>query len=62
VFGFFPVSSAPNVLCGWIVGPLARHMETLSEDEVKEGCMELLRRFLGATYAVADCSGIKRFY
>ncbi|CAB3375625.1 Hypothetical predicted protein [Cloeon dipterum] len=60
VFGFFPVSSAPNALCGWMVGPLARHAEYLPDDEVKSGCMELLRRFLGKKYAVVDCTEFKR--
>ncbi|XP_059471126.1 spermine oxidase-like [Neocloeon triangulifer] len=60
VFGFFPVSSAPNVLCGWMIGEMARYAETLPDEEVQNGCMELLQRYLGKQYAVVDCTGIKR--
>jgi hypothetical protein len=50
------------VLCGWMVGPGARHVETLPEQEVLDGCMELIRRFLGSTYAVVDCIAMKRYF
>jgi len=45
-----------------MVGPGARHVETLPEKEVLDGCMELIRRFLGSTYAVVDCTAMKRYF
>ncbi|KAH8380431.1 hypothetical protein KR009_010676 [Drosophila setifemur] len=46
VFGFYPVSKQPRVLQGWIIGPHARHMETLTEEKVLEGLLWLFRKFL----------------
>ncbi|XP_005190744.2 spermine oxidase [Musca domestica] len=58
VFGFYRVSYQPRVLQGWIIGPHARHMETLTEDEVLEGILWLLRKFL--TFNVPDPVHFKR--
>lgn len=46
VFGFYPVSYQPRILQGWIIGPHARHMETLTEEKVLEGLLWLFRKFL----------------
>ncbi|XP_055916917.1 spermine oxidase-like [Eupeodes corollae] len=46
VIGFYPVTHQPKILCGWMVSSNARHMETLSEDEVIRRCLEFLRKFL----------------
>lgn len=45
IFGFFPVDYQPNILCGWISGAKARHMETLPKDEVQKAVIWLLRKF-----------------
>lgn len=45
-----------------MVGPWARHAETLPDQVVLDGCMELIRRFLGSTYAVVDCTNMKRLF
>ncbi|CAD7088581.1 unnamed protein product [Hermetia illucens] len=47
VFGFYPVDYQPNVLCGWILGENARYVESLPENEILDGLMFLLRKFLG---------------
>lgn len=52
VFGFYPVSRQPRILQGWIIGPHARHMETLSEEKVLEGLLWLFGKFL--PFAVAQ--------
>ncbi|KAL9889203.1 spermine oxidase-like [Glossina fuscipes fuscipes] len=46
VFGFYRVAHQPRLMQGWIVGRHARYMETLSEKEVLEALMWLLRKFL----------------
>jgi monoamine oxidase len=49
VFGIWPVSYQPNILCGWICGPSARHMEKLDDQTILNGIMFLLEKFLGKT-------------
>ncbi|XP_073846820.1 spermine oxidase-like [Musca autumnalis] len=46
IFGFYCVNYQPRVLLAWIVGSYVLKLERMSEDQVKEGCMYLLRRFL----------------
>lgn len=46
VFVFTPVKHQPRLLNGVITGPNARHMETLPENEIINGCLLLLRKFL----------------
>lgn len=46
VFGFYIVNYQPNILASWIIGPHGRHMETLEEDDILDGIMWLLRKFL----------------
>lgn len=50
VFGFYIVDFQPNILCGWISGHSARMMEMSSDDEVREGVMYLLKKFLKESY------------
>ncbi|XP_028048109.2 spermine oxidase [Monomorium pharaonis] len=45
VFSFFTVSYQPNLLCAWIAGKHARHMETLSDVDVVDGLYLLLKSF-----------------
>ena len=52
VFGFYYVDNHPLVLCGWIVGPSARYMEQLSDEQVAQGCLELLQKFAGRGFNV----------
>lgn len=52
VFGFYSVDNQPLVLCGWIVGPPARYMEYLSDEQVIQGCFELLQKFAGKCFNV----------
>ncbi|XP_011290450.1 spermine oxidase [Musca domestica] len=46
VFGFYCDHNQPRLLSGWIIGANGRHMETLPEDEILDGCMFLFRKFL----------------
>lgn len=59
VFGFYRVDYQPNILCGWISGDSARRMEILSDEEVFEGVVFLLRKFL-TTMNVKDPISVKR--
>ncbi|KAL6435180.1 hypothetical protein ACFW04_005336 [Cataglyphis niger] len=52
VFSLFTVIYQPNILCAWIVGKNARHMETLSDVDVFDGLYLLLKRSLGKHYDV----------
>ncbi|XP_024153406.1 peroxisomal N(1)-acetyl-spermine/spermidine oxidase isoform X2 [Oryzias melastigma] len=42
-----PPESGSHVLCGWISGHEAEHMETLPEEEVRHSMTELIRTFTG---------------
>ncbi|XP_055916918.1 spermine oxidase-like [Eupeodes corollae] len=46
VYGFYTVAHQPRILSAWVVSSNARHMETLSQQEILEGSMYLLRKFL----------------
>ena len=52
VFGFYCVDNQPLVLCGWIVGPSACYVEQLSDEQVVQGCLELLQKFAGRGFNV----------
>ncbi|XP_054259347.1 spermine oxidase-like isoform X2 [Macrosteles quadrilineatus] len=52
VFGFYSVDDNPLVMCGWVVGSAARHMEQCSDDQVRDSCYQLLKKFLGAHYDI----------
>ncbi|XP_018598838.2 peroxisomal N(1)-acetyl-spermine/spermidine oxidase [Scleropages formosus] len=45
ICGFDVVARHPTVLCGWITGREAEHMESLDEEEVGDVCVRLLRTF-----------------
>lgn len=60
VFGMYRVDYQPNILCGWISGANARHMETLSEEQVHAGVVRLLHQFLDRTMRVLEPVQIKR--
>ncbi|XP_013118034.2 peroxisomal N(1)-acetyl-spermine/spermidine oxidase-like [Stomoxys calcitrans] len=46
IFGFYCVNYQPRVLLAWQVGSCVLNVEQMALDEVKSGCMYLLRRFL----------------
>lgn len=46
IYGFFTVDFQPNILCGWISGANARRMEQSTNDEITEGVVYLLRKFI----------------
>uniref|UniRef100_T1H026 Amine oxidase domain-containing protein n=1 Tax=Megaselia scalaris TaxID=36166 RepID=T1H026_MEGSC len=46
VFGFYIVNYQPNILASWIIGPHGRYMETLDDNEILDGLMWLLKKFL----------------
>ncbi|XP_026479214.1 spermine oxidase-like [Ctenocephalides felis] len=46
VFGFYTVDQCPDVLCGWVTGPSAKIMESLSDEQVLKSCSRLLRKFV----------------
>lgn len=47
LMGFYPFNSfQPKMLCGWIVGPMARIMEQKSDADVKAGSEKVIRMFL----------------
>ncbi|XP_011160013.2 uncharacterized protein LOC105196007 isoform X2 [Solenopsis invicta] len=52
VFSFFTVAHQPNLLCAWIAGKNARHMETLSDVDVFNGLYLLLKKSFEKHYNV----------
>lgn len=58
VFGFYRVSYQPRVLEGWIIGPHARYMESLPEEEVLAGILWLFRKFFN--FSIPDPINFKR--
>ncbi|KAI5623740.1 hypothetical protein C0J50_16700, partial [Silurus asotus] len=56
ICGFDTVARHPTVLCGWITGREALHMETLQDSEVADICARLLRSFTG--WAIPDISQV----
>lgn len=46
LIGFFRVNFQPNILCGWITGPMARKMEQKSDQQVQIGVMKIICMFL----------------
>ena len=47
IAGFDSVCGQPHVLCGWICGPPAKHMESLSDEEILDTCWSMLKRHVG---------------
>ncbi|XP_032672835.1 uncharacterized protein LOC116844858 isoform X2 [Odontomachus brunneus] len=60
VFSFYTVDYQPRVLCAWIVGKYARHMETLSDSVVSDGLYRLLQESIGKYYDVIQPTKILR--
>lgn len=61
VSGMYRVDHQPNVLCGWIAGELARHMERLSDAEVLAGLSRLCHQFLsGSGMVVSEPDALQR--
>ncbi|KNC25714.1 hypothetical protein FF38_12897 [Lucilia cuprina] len=58
VFGFYRVSYQPRLWQGWIIGPHARHMESLAEEEVLNGLLWLFRKFF--TFPIPQPINFKR--
>ncbi|KAI5107342.1 hypothetical protein C0J45_2980, partial [Silurus meridionalis] len=56
ISGFDTVARHPTVLCGWITGREALHMETLQDSEVGDICVRLLRSF--TSWSVPDVSKV----
>lgn len=52
IFGFYTIDSHPEILLGWVVGEFVEEMELLLEDIITDGCMFLLKKFLGDTYHI----------
>lgn len=48
IFGFYTVDSHPDILLGWLVGPLNKEVELLPDEVVTEASMYLLKRFAGS--------------
>ncbi|KAI8485057.1 hypothetical protein Bbelb_371630 [Branchiostoma belcheri] len=46
-YAFYIDSKAPNTLLGWITGKEAEYMETLSEEEISNTFVSLLKKFMG---------------
>lgn len=60
VFGFYVIDSNPDVLLGWVVGKLAQNYELLPDNIVLNGCLFLLKKFVGGIYEVPEPEGILR--
>ncbi|XP_053352409.1 spermine oxidase-like [Clarias gariepinus] len=56
ISGFDAVARHPTVLCGWITGREALHMETLQDSEIGDVCVSLLRSF--TSWPVPDVSKV----
>ncbi|XP_027019896.2 spermine oxidase-like isoform X1 [Tachysurus fulvidraco] len=56
ICGFDIVARHPTVLCGWITGKEALHMETLPDSEVRDTCVRLLSSFTG--WSVPDVTKV----
>lgn len=52
IFTLEAVDNQPLVLCAWLSGSAARHMEQLSEEQVKQETVEFIREFMGKAFNV----------
>lgn len=59
IFGFYTVDYQPNIICGWISGVNARKMEMTPMENVHNGIMMLLRKFI-TEWTVPDPIRIER--
>ncbi|XP_066139168.1 uncharacterized protein [Euwallacea fornicatus] len=60
IFGFYTVDSHPNILLGWLVGPMNREVELLDDDVVLNASMFLLKKFVGSHYKIVEPTNILR--
>ena len=60
LLGFYTVEAHPTALRTWITGSMARFMETLELDYVKESCAKVIRKFVGHVYKVTEPTTILR--
>lgn len=60
VFKFFTVDNQPQLLCGWIVGPNAKFIETLEDETVLNEFYFLIKKFLGQKYDIPKPQCIMR--
>ncbi|CAG9834561.1 unnamed protein product [Diabrotica balteata] len=60
VFGFYIIDSQVNTLLGWVVGKMAAEVEYMSDKDVMDICMFVLRKFLGKIYDICDADEILR--
>ncbi|XP_051157744.1 spermine oxidase-like [Leptopilina boulardi] len=58
--GFYPVEHKPKLLSGWVTGKHSRDVEKLTDEQVKNHCIEVLQRFFGKTYNVTKPTGMMR--
>ncbi|KAL1456182.1 hypothetical protein WDU94_000929 [Cyamophila willieti] len=54
IFGFYARSEDPQTLLGWVSGPSARYMETLTDTQVLIDTTKVLRHFLSSNYTIPD--------
>ncbi|XP_003704750.2 uncharacterized protein LOC100878001 [Megachile rotundata] len=52
VFAFISVDYQPRVLCAWIAGKYAKHIESLCDNDVSDGLYLLLEKFLSKAYNI----------
>ena len=48
--GLYAISHRPNVLLMWITGAAMRHVETLSDEEIKFDAVRIINQFLSKDY------------
>lgn len=52
IFGFYTIDSDPDVLMGWSVGKYAGDFEKLPKETIEEGCVYVLKKFIGREFSV----------
>ncbi|CAG9863754.1 unnamed protein product [Phyllotreta striolata] len=60
VFGFYVIDNHPRILLGWVVGKMAAEVEHCTDEDVTQGCMALLRKFVGNKYDIPTPDAILR--
>ncbi|XP_030754642.1 spermine oxidase-like isoform X4 [Sitophilus oryzae] len=60
LFGFYSVESHPDILLGWLVGPMTKQVELIPEETLLKGSMFLLRKFLSKNYDIPEAEHIIR--
>ncbi|XP_014236465.1 spermine oxidase-like [Trichogramma pretiosum] len=60
LFLFFAVDYQPQILSGWLVGPAAKHVESLSDEEIVSEFYFMLKKCLGHIYDIPEPTKMKR--